>query len=249
MFSASILVLSLAISAFAAPSKRQSQSADNGSCRALQTTCAASVKADFSDVFNHKACIFGATCLTPVDGFLAAVHNDRGLSGPAPQSVNLPRVTTSVFNSISTNGKTVTQQNFIDGYYSSLDATSGPYPTDVQYVIDLFGRLQDWTAFCGVGIPFQNFADFFQYSSSVSSSNCGVTSTIIVSTAAPTSDPFPTDQDSSTTPAVTSAPAATTTIIDSSALSTAAPTSDPFPTDRDSATATPAAPAATATAV
>ncbi|KZV71813.1 hypothetical protein PENSPDRAFT_684310 [Peniophora sp. CONT] len=231
MFSAPILVLSLGLSVFAAPSKRQS--ADNGSCRALQTTCAASIKADFSDVFNHKACIFGATCLTPVDGFLAAVHNDRGLSGPAPQSVNLPRVTTSLFNSISTDGKTVTQQNFIDGYYSSLDATSGPYPTDAQYVIELFARLQAWTAFCGAAIPFQNFADFFQYSSSISSSNCGVTSTVIpidtspfptgtvfttstpLNTFRPTTVPFSSAVDSATVPLTTSTvvvtPAATVT--------------------------------------
>ncbi|VDB90084.1 unnamed protein product [Peniophora sp. CBMAI 1063] len=183
MVSASLLVLSLgALSAFAAPSKRQS--ADNGSCRALQTTCAGSVKSDLSDAWNIKACVFGATCFGgqhPVDGFLAAVYADRGLSGTAPQSVNLPRVTTSLFNSISTDGKTVSQQNFIDGYYSSLDATGGPYPTSAQYVIDLFGNLQDWTAFCNAAIPFQNFADYFQYSSSVSSSNCGVATAGILS--------------------------------------------------------------------
>ena len=98
MVPASFLILSLgALSAYAAPSKRQS--ADNGSCRALQTTCAASVKSDLSDAWNHKACLFGATCFggqQPVDGFLAAVYADRGFSGTAPKSVDLPRVTTSV---------------------------------------------------------------------------------------------------------------------------------------------------------
>ncbi|KZV63270.1 hypothetical protein PENSPDRAFT_738893 [Peniophora sp. CONT] len=182
MLSSSLLLLSVAFSAYAAPSKRQSE--DNGSCQALQTTCAASVKPDLSDAWNIKACVFGATCFggqRPVDGFLAAVHSDRGLSGPAPASVNLPRVTTALFNSISTDGKTVSQQNFIDGFYSSLDTTVGPYPTNVQYVIDLFGNVQDWTAFCSSAVPFQNFADYFQYSSSVNSPGCtgAVTSRLI----------------------------------------------------------------------
>ncbi|KZV59156.1 hypothetical protein PENSPDRAFT_552652, partial [Peniophora sp. CONT] len=173
MLFSSLLLLSAAFSAYAAPSKRQTE--DNGSCQALQTTCAASVKADLSDAWNIKACVFGATCFggqRPVDGFLAAVHSDKSASGSAPASVNLPRVTTALFNSISTDGKTVSQQNFVDGFYSSLDATSGPYPTDSQYVTDLFGRVQTWTAFCSASVPFQNFADYFQYSSSVNSAGC-----------------------------------------------------------------------------
>ncbi|VDC07814.1 unnamed protein product [Peniophora sp. CBMAI 1063] len=182
MVSASLFVLSLAASALAVPSKRQSDTG-NGSCRALQTECAATVKSDLSDAWNIKACIFGATCSGgqhPVDGFLAAVYADRGLSGAAPKSVNLPRVTTSLWKSISADGTFVTQQNFIDGYYSSLDATGGPYPTDPQYVISIFRNLQDWTAYCNVAIPFQNFADYFQYSSSVDSSNCGTVSTTTI---------------------------------------------------------------------
>ena len=97
MIAAATLFLSLALSAYAAPSKRQSE--DNGSCQALQTECAATVKSDLSDAWNIKACVFGASCFGgqhPVDGFLAAVWADRGESGSAPASVNLPRVTSSV---------------------------------------------------------------------------------------------------------------------------------------------------------
>ena len=97
MIAATTLLLSLALSAYAAPSKRQSE--DNGSCQALQTECASSVKSDLSDAWNIKACVFGASCFGgqhPVDGFLAAVWADRGESGSAPTSVSLPRVTSSV---------------------------------------------------------------------------------------------------------------------------------------------------------
>ena len=43
---------------------------------------------------------------------------------------------------------------------SSLDASGGPYPTNVNYVIGLYQRLQDWTAFCDKPIPLQNFAGY-----------------------------------------------------------------------------------------
>ncbi|KZV71767.1 hypothetical protein PENSPDRAFT_577135 [Peniophora sp. CONT] len=187
MIATTTLFLTFVLSAYAAPSRRQS--ADNGSCRALETSCAAAVKSDLSDAWNIKACIFGASCFGgqhPVDGFLAAVYSDRGESGAAPASVNLPRVTGSLFNSISTDGKTLSQQNFIDGYYSSLDATGGPYPTDVNYVIGLYEQLQDWTAFCSKPIPLQNFADYYQYSSSVSSNGCSATTTTTSSAPATT---------------------------------------------------------------
>lgn len=101
MIAATTLVLSLALSAYAAPSS--SPSGQNGnSCNALQRTCSASVKSDLSDVWNIKACVFGAACFGspqhPVDSFLAAIHNDKGEHGPAPKSVDLPRVTSSVSN-------------------------------------------------------------------------------------------------------------------------------------------------------
>ncbi|VDB99959.1 unnamed protein product [Peniophora sp. CBMAI 1063] len=200
MIATAILLLSLSLSASAAPSRRQS--GDNGSCQALQTECAATVKSDLSDAWNIKACLFGASCFGgqhPVDGFLAAVYGDRGESGSAPASVDLPRVTSSLFNSISTDGQTVSQQNFIDGYYSALDATGGPYPTDVSYVIDLFGRVQGWTAFCSESVPFQNFADYYQYSSSVNSAGCSAAAKREVAAATTSAAPA-----AATTPVVSS---------------------------------------------
>ena len=101
MVSASFFLISLAaVAAYAAPAKRQNESQDNGSCRALRTICDGSVAPTLSDAWNHKACLFGAACFdnstTNVDDFLAAVWADRGFSGAAPKSVSLPRVTSSV---------------------------------------------------------------------------------------------------------------------------------------------------------
>ncbi|VDB99960.1 unnamed protein product [Peniophora sp. CBMAI 1063] len=191
MIAATILALSLTLSAFAAPSKRQS--GDNGSCQALQTECAATVKSDLSNAWDLKACVFGASCFGgqhPVDGFLAAVYADRGEGGAAPKSVNLPRVTSSLLSSISTDGKTVSQQNFIDGYYSSLDATGGPYPTN----------------HC------RNFADYYQYSSSVDSSSCSA----VTASATATASGSATITATPTSVRTSSAPAATSTTVVSS---------------------------------
>lgn len=92
------ILLSLSLLAFASPSRRQS--GDNGSCKALQATCTANVKSDLSNVWSLKECIFGASCFSgqrPVDDFLAAVYSSlHNGQGTAPQSVNLPRVTSAV---------------------------------------------------------------------------------------------------------------------------------------------------------
>ncbi|EIM91609.1 uncharacterized protein STEHIDRAFT_108126 [Stereum hirsutum FP-91666 SS1] len=152
--------------------------ADNGSCAQLERICVGEVSTQTLDLWAHNACLFGASCFggqVPVDGFVASAWSSDGGNGTAPASLNLTRVTTDAFNSISTDGQSVTQQNFIDGYYSALDATGGPYPTDASIVIDDFDRLASWTGFCpgtGQGIPYQNFADYYQYSSSVDSTAC-----------------------------------------------------------------------------
>lgn len=49
-----------------------------------------------------------------------------------------------VFDSISTDGQVISQQNWIDGYYHTLDATNGPYPTSPDVVIDDYSRLTSW---------------------------------------------------------------------------------------------------------
>ncbi|RPD60984.1 hypothetical protein L227DRAFT_574613 [Lentinus tigrinus ALCF2SS1-6] len=72
---------------------------------------------------------------------------------------------------ISTDGSTITEQNFIDGFYHALDASNGPWPTSVEVVQDYWSSIVDWTAVCSRGIPFKNFADYFVYSSYVKSDN------------------------------------------------------------------------------
>jgi hypothetical protein len=89
--------LALALSASAAPSAKRQTGSDNGACQVLKTVCANTVNSDLSNAWNIKACVFGASCFAgqrPVDGFLASVAAAKGTS--APQSVNLPRVTSSV---------------------------------------------------------------------------------------------------------------------------------------------------------
>ena len=80
-------------------------------------------------------------------------------------------------------------------FCSALDASNGPWPTSVDKVIELWEHIVDWcvpplscldplglglthvvqsrTAVCSGGIPFKNFADYFNWSSYVKSSgNC-----------------------------------------------------------------------------
>jgi hypothetical protein len=88
MLYASTLLFFLAGCAAAAPPSRR-QSEDNGSCQAVQKTCAKSVKSDLSNAWNIKACVLGATCFgghRPVDGFLAAVYSQKGGKGTAPKA-------------------------------------------------------------------------------------------------------------------------------------------------------------------
>ena len=98
MLALSTIVLSLSLSALAAPSRRQT--GDNGSCKALQATCTANVASDLSNVWSLKECVFGASCFGgqhQVDDFLAAVYSTKhNGQGTAPKSVNLPRVTSAV---------------------------------------------------------------------------------------------------------------------------------------------------------
>ncbi|KAF5321453.1 hypothetical protein D9619_001294 [Psilocybe cf. subviscida] len=169
-----VLVSFLTLSAQASPSLSGRQS-DNGYCNQLLTTCAASPKAA-SNPWSVRACVFGATCFNgqhPVDDFLSALAAKKGVAVPA--SANLPRVSQAVFNSISTNGQFITQQNFIDGVFGSLSTTNGPFP-DAAFVIDVYQRVVVWTAFCITpqGIPFQNFADYYQLSSTVTPPGCDV---------------------------------------------------------------------------
>lgn len=98
----------------------------------------------------------------PIDGFIATVFSAKGGSGTAPASLTETRLSSDVFGSISTDGQTITQQNFIDGWYSQLSAVGGPYPSDgSDQVISYYNRIATWAGFCpGSGVPYQNTADY-----------------------------------------------------------------------------------------
>ncbi|KAF7971291.1 hypothetical protein HWV62_21442 [Athelia sp. TMB] len=122
---------------------------DNGSCAQMHHICASSVNAKVSNPWSYAECLFGASCFGgqhPVDDFLASIYStvNNGTKGTAPTSINEPRVPAKVFASISTDGKVITQQNWIDGYYSHLGGTNGPYPTNASVVIDYYNRIAVW---------------------------------------------------------------------------------------------------------
>ncbi|KAH9474800.1 hypothetical protein JR316_0013265 [Psilocybe cubensis] len=165
-----ITFLSLALSASASPARRTTTF-----CEQLVVSCAAAGPQSITNPWTIPACIFGATCFggsSPVDAFLIAVATERGDPSSAHASLSLPVLTVETFNNISTDRVVITQQNFIDGVYSALDASNGPYP-DVSSVISSFQSISVWTQFCSNrGIPWKNFADYFKYSATVDSPGC-----------------------------------------------------------------------------
>jgi hypothetical protein len=194
MFYPTLFLLATTFASTQAATVKRQSSDDNGSCQALFKTCAAQVNPSLSNVFAIESCLFGASCFggqRPVDDFLASLYSSLNGQGTTPTSVSLARVPTSVFNVISGGGNAITQQNFIDGYYGQLAASNGPYPISSSIVISYFDRLATWTGFCpgGPGIPYQNYADYYEFSASVSSSACGAatsSSTTSSTTPAPT---------------------------------------------------------------
>ncbi|KAI0757636.1 hypothetical protein C8Q80DRAFT_1265523 [Daedaleopsis nitida] len=183
------LVLSLALSAASSAIPIRRQGTDYPWCNALRATCEKQLvnSTDFNDFLTHDACLFGSACppdfLGPDDGplpprrnvqlFIRQVALDMRGSGYEPPHSEDLRVPTSLLQQISTNGNTITKQNFIDGFYHALDASNGPWPTNVSIVKDYFSYIVDWTAVCSGNIPFKNFADYFVYESYVKSSgNC-----------------------------------------------------------------------------
>ncbi|EIM91638.1 uncharacterized protein STEHIDRAFT_165874 [Stereum hirsutum FP-91666 SS1] len=180
MIFTNIFFTALAASAtFVSGASIRRQDEDNGSCAQLGRICAGQVQNSLANVLGVESCLFAGVCFernsTNLDDFLTTLWETEGHSGTAPKSVSTTRATTAVFDAISTDGQTITQQNFIDGYYGSLDATSGTYPTSAAIVISDFDRVAAWTGFCpgtNEGIPYQNWADYFQYSATVGSTTC-----------------------------------------------------------------------------
>jgi len=154
-------------------------SSDNGACAQMKSICEKAIDDNATNPWSVEACLYGASCFAgskPVDAFLTAVYEAKNPSYTCfdsyPESKTEPRVSTAVFNAISTDKKTVTQQNFIDGFYKTLDSTQGPYPTDDSTVISYYNRITSWTSYCNGNIPMGSFIDYFQYSSTINSVYC-----------------------------------------------------------------------------
>jgi hypothetical protein len=77
-----------------------------------------------------------------------------------------------LYNTLATPGQTVNQQSYIDAYYGLLATVGGPYPPNT-YVIGKWAKIARWTGFDSGAraVPYQNLADWFQYSSTVTSLN------------------------------------------------------------------------------
>lgn len=195
-----IAALSALPSVVASPTRRATTF-----CEQLVVSCAAAGPQAITDPWTIPSCIYGATCFggsRPVDAFLVAIATERNEPSSAKASLDVPVLTLEVFflsfkpiicsftmktyNTISTGKTVITQQDFIDGVYSKLNATNGPYP-DVSFVISSFQRVSIWTQLCdSPGIPWNNFADYFKYSATVNSPGCAPNFTTAVTISQPT---------------------------------------------------------------
>jgi len=147
------------------------------------------LSANASHVFDSEYCVLSSFCYSEstVDVLIKElVHDDYLYTGQPVLSINQPRLSQDVFNTLSEGNSVVSQQNIIDAYYGALtntvkscggppgaetvcpSGTSGPYPTDASYVVDFWETVSAWTGFCSTReVPYQNLADYLQYSSTV----------------------------------------------------------------------------------
>jgi len=139
-------------------------------CQSLMLSCA-SVSGVLSDPFSNKQCVSAATCWpTGVDKFLAAVACKQGK--PVVTSRNLPRLSQSLFSSVTGGNPGMSEQNYVDFIYSS-EGSIDPSKTPINWpkiadVIPPWLEIVRWTGFCATNVvPYGNLADWFQYSSSV----------------------------------------------------------------------------------
>ncbi|EDR08942.1 uncharacterized protein LACBIDRAFT_294094 [Laccaria bicolor S238N-H82] len=128
------------------------------SCQSLRNSCNAAT-VDFNNFYNSTACVLLTVCESSV------FRPDETLNSVgAPKSQ--PRMTESAFLAMTDGAPAMTQQNYIDAYYNEISVTpNGTYPQDTSAVIAQFNYVAAWTGFCGGAIPFSNFADWIQYSS------------------------------------------------------------------------------------
>lgn len=124
--------------------------------------------------------------LFPVDEFIDVVYTYKNGTGAAPKSVDqkrlnepadvprsidLKRLNETVFDSITTDGATMSQQNFIDGWYSELSTVGGPFPPNTSLAISYYKRIAGWAGYCEHNVPYKNFADYVSIPSRASPLN------------------------------------------------------------------------------
>ncbi|KAF8057614.1 hypothetical protein FPV67DRAFT_1566094 [Lyophyllum atratum] len=144
---------------------------DNGSCAEMVGQCSIGAAAAKS-IFTDRYCVLSALCYSQstVDVLIKhLVKADYLYTGAPLLSAQQPRLSTD---------------DMIDAYYAALTntvrscggppgaqtpcptGTSGPYPTDASYVIDFWNTVSAWTGYIlpHPRIPYQNLADYLQYS-------------------------------------------------------------------------------------
>jgi hypothetical protein len=138
------LILSASLHAVAAPAYTIPTISSDATCQKMFAQCGQVISADGTDAWQHLPCIFAATCFggqRPVAGLLYTAWEDKnqgqGTTSQAPAPANIPRVSQDLFNQIAPSGQ-LSQQNFIDGWYSYLDTVGGPYPPNANQVSDQF---------------------------------------------------------------------------------------------------------------
>lgn len=128
-------------------------------CQAMFTQCIKDVDVNY---FAHASCVLGATCADgkkPVDDFITAVAQQHG-DNTKPTSLTQQRLTQTLFDSWSTDNETLTEQNFIDAWYSELDSIGGPYPNSTDLVVEYYDRIAAWAGYCDDGVPYNHTADY-----------------------------------------------------------------------------------------
>ncbi|PFH47262.1 hypothetical protein AMATHDRAFT_152540 [Amanita thiersii Skay4041] len=136
----------------------------NASCQQLFQSC---IKASniLTDPYSNLHCALAASCWGGgVIGFGNAISCALNTQGRGANPRFYPRLSQSIFDSMAGGDSTISQQNYIDSFYGALSTLTSPIWPDVNYVIERWTRIKTWANFPDGNVPYQNFADFLQYS-------------------------------------------------------------------------------------
>lgn len=102
----------------------------------------------------------------PVAAFLAALSKQMGHTSAVLTALTQKRLTQDLFedwthaDDENNDSPTLSEQNFIDAWYSELESAGGPYPNSTDVVVEYYDRIAAWAGFCDEGIPYNNTADY-----------------------------------------------------------------------------------------